>query len=115
MQNPMIEKVALDREAGGGAFPFGLARQAMAGPAGEGIGLVMAHVHDRRERIERPETREREFGPALAVALPIKRRLPSAGADRRPAVAQPELGPAIAAVGDEGEIVAVGDEPRRQA
>ena len=93
-------------------LPLGLGRQARAGPARVGVGLVVADVADRLVRVERPQAgRVKAVQPPSRV-LPVERRLPAAGLHRVPAVGQPQLGPPVAAVGDEGQVLAVGHRPR---
>ena len=55
---------------------------------------------------------QRVVEPAVAVAHPVERRRPPSGLHPVPAHRQPELGPRIAAIVDEGEELAVGHGPR---
>src|SRR5579862_3602645 len=57
---------------------------------------------------------EREEAPCAVRALPIERCLPGFALDGCPALRQPPFRPAIAAIGDEGEILAAGDKPRAE-
>jgi hypothetical protein len=69
----------------GGRFPLELAGQARTGPAGAGIGLVVAEVADRRMRIQLAPTTQGVL--ALQGIIPVQRVLP-ASASRS---AQPSL------------------------
>src|SRR2546429_399091 len=75
----------------------------------------MAEMAHRLAPIETLRASESEDAPAFRAAEPIERRPPPLGLHRRPAVGQPELRPLVTAVLDEGEIVAAGDRPRREA
>src|SRR5512142_3356826 len=110
MEPAVIEHVALEPNVGRGQFPLLLARQALAGPLREGRRFVEARMAHRLFGAPRPQAGEREH----TVLMPIERRLPAALIDDLPTGRQPELRPAIAAVVDEGLILAAGDEARRQ-
>src|SRR5690606_39176809 len=74
-----LPAVAGPGEVVGGGLPFGLGRQARARPAGEGIGLVVADVADRRRGIDGLPAGEREFD--AAVGMPVERAVPAAALD----------------------------------
>ena len=68
--------------AAGGVLPLELGGQAVARPAGVGVGLEEAEVADGglAEVFERAEAVQRVDAPAgfvLAVALPVERSLPA--------------------------------------
>ena len=98
----------------GDRLPFGLGRQPHAGPVGERIGFVVAHVADGLVGVDRPQTRQRELQPAIGIvgiARPVEGGLPVLGVHDGPAVGEPELGPAVAVVLHEGEPLAAGHRP----
>src|SRR5579863_7279389 len=86
-------------ERGGRDFPLGLGRQPLAGPAGEGVGLVEADVRDRLGGIDPALAGQGEDAPLAVLDAPVERRFPALLLHDRPAVGQPEFGPAVAAVG----------------
>ena len=115
-----FEEVAGDGLAGGGVFPLELGGEAVAGPAGVGVGLEEAEVADGgfAEVVERDEAVESVDGPAGlggGVALPIERGLPALGVDGGPAFGEPELGTVVAVLVDEGEVFGAGDEAGGEA
>src|SRR5262249_60850290 len=67
-------------------LPFGFGRQVLAGPSGQGVGLVVADMNDRRVRFDRLQSRRRELQPGAVGPAPVAGRLPSFGLDRGPAV-----------------------------
>jgi hypothetical protein len=108
----LVEQIAFVRIVGrGGGFPFGLGREAGAGPAGEGVGLVIADVADRLGGLDRMETVEAEGEPAPVAALPVERRLDPVGPNPVPAVGQPEGRSRIAALLNEAQPFGIGDRP----
>src|SRR5207237_9103992 len=98
------EGVAADGPAGCGVLPLRLRGQTSATPAGVGIGVVVAHVHDRRVRVERYGAPERVRLPAAVDTFPIERRAPVALAPGSPAVREPQIRPATAAGRAEPQI-----------
>ena len=60
----------------------------------------------------RMKTVERKHVPVPLLLLPVERRLPAAAVHAVPSGRQPELRPTVAAVLDEGEILAVAHRPR---
>src|SRR5579883_2370165 len=115
MQPAAIGEIAYDRQLCGRHLPFRLARQALAGPAGKGVGLIKTDMTDRLRRVQPTAPAQRENRPRpLALAPPIERRFPALLAYRRPAVGEPEFGAAIAAILDEVEILAAGRRARGQ-
>ena len=109
-----VELVERFRPARRRVLPLRFRRQALAGPARIGVGLVIADVDRRRVGVERLQSSQAEHAPAKLAALPIERRLPAFVADPRPAVGEPELRPLVAAVFDEREPFAIGDETAGQ-
>src|SRR5688500_18778209 len=98
----LVELVAAERiERGGGGLPFRLGREPRAGPAREGVGLVIGDVADRLGGIDRMHAVEAEAVPAFAGAPPVQRRLDAIGAHPVPAVGQPQARLAISALVDE--------------
>src|SRR3954465_10636255 len=95
----------------GGLFPFGLGGQALAGPPGEGLGLVVRHVLDGVVEVvvEVEERAEAQDAPRpLALPLPEQRGPglplgPPGGTGRRP-----EAVVGVAAVVDEAAVGPVG-------
>src|SRR4029079_504830 len=77
--------------------------------AREGLSLVIADVAHGGVEAQGLWSGQGEIGPALGTEVPVERRGPSVSLHRGPAVREPELGTAIAAVFDEAEIVAGGD------
>ena len=57
---------------------------------------------------------QRERVPDAVLLLPVQRRAPAVGLHRVPAQRQPQLGAAIAIVGNEGQKVAVRDRVRSE-
>jgi len=76
-------------------------------------------VADRRveQLLGRKKAVQRENRPRRLVVLhlpPVERGLPAFRSDRVPAVGEPEIGFRVAAVFDEGEVLAAGDERGRE-
>jgi hypothetical protein len=67
-------------------------------------------MHDGFVLPHRSRAVQREHPPAAIGVRPVERRRPSLVLHNRPSVGQPELGPAISAVLDEGKIFATGDK-----
>src|SRR5439155_12732894 len=109
MEMAAVTEIAGERELARRDFPFGLGRQALARPAGEGVGLVEADMAERFGRVDRALARQGEDAPLAVIAMPVERRLPALLLHRRPALRQPEFRPTIAALGDEFEIVSATD------
>ena len=109
------KRIAGDRQILRRDLPLELGRQALAGPARERVGLVVADVRHRRGAIDRLQPFERHGEPLPVALLPVERRVPALAVDRRPAVGEPKRGRAIAAVLHEREPFAVGDEAVGQA
>src|SRR6202000_1876846 len=86
-------------------------RQALARPRRIGRRLVEADMRDRLGRINGPHAVQRE--KLFSAGLPIERAVPGLLPRQCPAIGEPKLGPRVSAVGDEFEIFAAGDEPRR--
>src|SRR5690606_34440834 len=61
--------------SGGGVFPLELGGQARTGPARVGVTFEAADVHHGRIGVERRAPVQGRFGPALAVAFPVERRV----------------------------------------
>src|SRR5205823_2663935 len=83
------------------------------GPSGEGVRLVEADVGDRLVGRDLEETGQGRGHPAIADPFPVERGRPSPGLPGGPAVGQPELGPVIAAILEEGEEFRVRGGPAR--
>ena len=123
-----MQRLRLDEVAGGdaagrvrarGVLPFGFGGQPRAvpgvavgrRPARKRVGLEVADVRDRRVRVDRHQPVQREAGPAaIALALPVQRRLDLVLAHPIPAGRQPPARVGVAAVGDELGPFAVGDQ-----
>src|SRR5262245_39914177 len=118
MQEVRVQQIAVRLLLGGGVLPLLLERQARPLPARVRVGLVVADVAPRRGGCERACTVGREDAPALAVTLavapPVRRRLPAEPRERVPTVREPVLGVAIAAGLDELEVFAAGDGRARE-
>ena len=63
---------------------------------------------DRRVEVQAPRAVQRELGPGAAALLPVERRRPAVLLHRGPAVRQPQVRTAVAAVLDEAEVLAGG-------
>ena len=63
---------------------------------------------------ELAQAAQRERPPCAVALLPVQRRLPAAALHRGPAVGEPRIWIAVAARGDEREIVAIRDGPARE-
>src|SRR3954470_13636495 len=107
MQAPGVEEVAADLARPGRRLPLLLGRQARLRPARVGVRLVVAHVTDRPGQLERPYPAKGEFRKSGAVRGQVRRRAPPAALPGRPAVGQPQVRAAVAAVLDEAEELAV--------
>src|SRR5690606_8622966 len=93
-------------------LPFGLGRQASAGPARKRIGLEVTHVTDWLARRDRLQSLQREVAPrAGRAAAPIQRRAPMFALHGSPTLRQPEFGPLVAAVANELLEFAVRRQP----
>src|SRR5262249_14860278 len=80
-------------------------------PARKGVGLVITHVTNRFIRPGPSGSRQGSKGP-LAIPLdPVEGSLPSSGLARGPTVGQPQLGPLVTAVVDEGQVLGMGHQP----
>ncbi len=95
-----VEIGAVAVRPGGRGLPLELGRQTLARPAGEGVGAVPVDVGHGAPRVERLATPEGGRHPAVALSLPVHRRLGARVGD--------ELG--VGAVGDRGAV----DLERRQ-
>ena len=100
---------------GGYELPLEFGGEAVAGPAGEGVGLEEADVADGSfgELAEGAEAVEGEDAPAggvVGVAEPVEGGLPAFGMQGVPAFGEPELGAGVAVVFDEGEVLGAGDQ-----
>lgn len=69
MQRIGVDEIALHRHAGRGLFPLGFGGQARTGPACERIGFEQTQVADRRMRIARTPTVQRELA---AIGIPVQ-------------------------------------------
>src|SRR5207244_1382940 len=90
-------------------------RQPRSGPAREGVGLVIADVAHRLVGAQRPLAPKCEDRAIGLQAMPVERGLPAFTPTYVPAFGKPQLGPLVAAVAHEREIVRVGDEPARKS
>src|SRR5690606_40963285 len=102
---------SLRRRGARGALPFGLGGQARAGPAGKGVGLVVADVAHRRMRLQRAHPAEGER--LFEVRLPVQRPLPAFGQDPGPAIAEPQPRIAVPAILDELAVLGVAGGDRK--
>src|SRR5262249_18307133 len=107
METTRFLEVAGQGDRCGGSFPLRLGRQPGPGPAGEGVGLVVADMTDRLLQTHPPVPCQGALGPGAACQLPIERRRPTACLPCGPAVGEPELGTLVAAVTHEFQILAV--------
>ncbi len=109
----IVEEHTVHRALRSGVLPLELGRQAGAGPRRVRVGFVVGDVYDRLVWVELAHPTERVDPPAAGVvrmAIPVQRSLPALGLHPRPAVRLPQLGTSIAAVVDEREPLAGGDE-----
>src|SRR6185295_6375114 len=102
-----VELVA-DQRIGRGReiLPLGLGRKPGSGPAGEGVGLIMVDVGDRRRPVDLAASGEGELG---AVLMPVKRRADPLLLDPGPAVRQPQRRRPVAARSDDLAPFAITD------
>ena len=100
MKRAAVEEVRLvSRKARdpGGVLPLALGGEACPFPAGVGVGLVEAHVADRRVGLDGGHAVEREGVPGAFALLPIERRAPALRGDGVPSGRKPQLGALVAA------------------
>src|SRR5207237_1060636 len=109
-----FDEVALDRKSGCDDFPFALARQPCAGPAGVGIRFEQAYVAHGSAGLYRAKSVQAEFEPAASVALPIKRRIDRARRQPVPTFGEPQFRTSVPRVVDEGEIFTIGHLAARE-
>ena len=112
---PRAAQIARDLELRRRVFPFRLGRQARAAPAREGVGLVIADMHDGRVGLDRPQAGERHRMPGAADFAPVQRRIPFFAHDGLPTVREPMRRFAIAAGRHEFEPLGIGDQAIGQA
>ena len=67
-------------------LPLELGRESVTGPAGVGLGLLVADVNDRLRLVDRVHPVESVDLPTRFADVPIARRLPAVRADVVPAV-----------------------------
>ena len=108
------ERAAFDGDARRRDLPFEFRRQPVAGPAGEGVGLVIADMGDRRGGIDRAEAHQAHLPVTALGLLEIKRSFPSLALHRVPAIGEPKRGRGIAAILDELDPLGIGDRAARQ-
>src|SRR5437868_2076776 len=103
----MIELVA-DHGVGRASeiLPLGFGRKPRSGPAGEGVGLVIADVSDRSRPVDLAPPAERKFA---AVLVPVERRFDPFALDPVPSFAEPQGRRAIAVVAHELAPFLIGD------
>ena len=109
-----FQEVARDGMLGGDELPFELGGEAVAGPAGEGVGFEEAEVADGGfgevgERLPAVEGEDAPEGGVGGVATPVEGGLPALRLDGVPAFGEPELGTAVAVGFDEGEVFGTHD------
>jgi hypothetical protein len=101
-----FEEVAGDRGLSCDKLPLEFGGEAVAGPAGKGVGLEEAEVADGgfgdlAERAEAVEGEDAPAGGSGRVANPVEGGLPAFGLEGVPAFGEPELGARVAIVFDE--------------
>src|SRR5579862_5711391 len=96
-------------------FPFEFGRKAFAGPSGKSVGFVVAHMADWCLTVDGSEAVQGHHEPCAVLFAPVRGRAPAFRAGACPAVGEPMPGGSIAAVIDEGEPFAVGNQPVHQA
>ena len=87
----------------------------LAGPAREGIGLVVADMHDRGRGIDRSQTAKGQLLPFAVMVLPVTGSLPALVLHCGPAIRKPQHRIGVAAVLDELGPLAVGHQRTRDA
>src|SRR5262249_30480070 len=92
--------------------PFELGGEPIPGPAGKGIGLVIADMGHRRGEVDRPEANQAHLHVAAFRLFEIKRPLPTLAVHRVPAVCEPKRRRGIAAVLGELDPLGVGHAAR---
>jgi hypothetical protein len=114
MQRTRVQEIAGDRLLARDEFPFEFGGQPGAGPPRVGIRFEETQMAHGRMRVDVDHPVQRERAPRIAIAFPVQRRLPLARDDGVPAKRQPQLGPPVAAVGNEFGEFAVRDRSRRE-
>src|SRR5262249_36417406 len=76
-EGELVEVGALAVRATRGGLPFAFGREALTGPAREGVRLVPGDVDHRQLRVDRLGPAHRASDPTvLAVTVPVHRRVP---------------------------------------
>ena len=102
-------EIAVDRNVACSEFPFGFGGQSRSCPSRVCIGLVPTDVAHWRSQIERQGAAQCELSPFAIVTRPVARRVDQIGVDPVPTCRQPQFGPTISAVGNEGQQIGVRD------
>src|SRR5437899_8819984 len=114
MQPTLFQGVAAWLHGGGSYFPLCLGRQPRAGPARVGVGFEKVDMAYGNIVDDGLQPMERKFAPLASLPAPVHRRLDLVGIYPVPSFGQPELGPGVAAVRHESEVLAIGHETTRQ-
>src|SRR5262249_6331139 len=112
MKTSSLKQGSIRMILGTSHFPFFLSRKSGSGPAGVGVGLVVTHVADWRNRIQLSLPSQREFEPSAVVFFPIQRRSPTLRAYSVQSIRKPHLRPAISAIIHEMEEFGVCNQAR---
>ena len=85
MKNLGLHEISFDRKIRGGIFPFKFSWQARTGPIRVGVGLEIADMGHRLDRIDRSKPGQSEI-PPFAISLdPIEWGIPVLFVHRSPA------------------------------
>src|SRR5688500_9766678 len=114
MEAAPVDEISVDRQTGGGMFPFELRRQTSAVPVREGVRLEIADLRDGLGFVHGTRAREAEIPPGAVALHPVKGRLPTLLVHRCPTQRKPKLGPRVSAGFHEGKVFAVCDESIRK-
>src|SRR5260370_7639145 len=88
-----VAEIAGERQVKCRDFPFGLGRQALVGPAGEGVSLVETDMANRLGGDDRALARHGGEPPPPVLPAPIHRRPPTPPLDPGPTPPRPQLHP----------------------
>ena len=114
MEGLVLNEITPDRQGHRRNFPFGLGGQARIGPACVGVRFVVTDMTHGFGFRHGSHPGKGHHPPGAIPLFPIQRGLPPFALDRIPTHGQPQLRPFVPSIGHEGQILAVGDQPRRQ-
>src|SRR5215469_3500939 len=98
-QKSLFAKIAAGgQQLYGGVLPLEFGRKTFAGPAGESVCFVVAHMADRRFAIDGLEAVQCHCEPVAALLTPVERRAPAFLTGALPSVGEPVLWSTVAPV-----------------